>query len=60
MKCSKAVDWEGVVEMKEESQISYGWRCQEQDGTDNQRHSYELNPTPEQGKEPRAESAGHD
>lgn len=29
------MDWQGVVKTKKGNKISYGWRCQEQDGADN-------------------------
>lgn len=37
------MDWKGIAETGEESKISYGWRSQEQDETDNQRHGRDLN-----------------
>lgn len=51
------MDWQGIVNTKKGSKISYGWRCQEQDGTDNQHHSYELNQNPVPVKEHRVKNA---
>lgn len=53
----KRVDWEEIAETKEESKISYGQRCQEQDEADNQRHSCELNQNLDPGKKQGAEGA---